>query len=192
MKSYEQLPEGYKEILHIDLQKDKKLMLIVNLLGLIPAVLMGVFLGPIIVYLMVIRQLSPEAMLYGLLGALAGMAVYVVLHEWVHAVFMRRFCTARVKFGFTGMYAYAGSAGYYCRRHYLIIALAPVVIWGTVLAVLNVVLPMVCFLPVYLIQLVNLSGAGGDLYVFLRFRKLPEDILIQDSGVAMTVFSREG
>ncbi len=190
MKSYEVLPEGYGEILKIDLQKDKKLMLIVNLLGCIPMVIMMALLVPIMRWILVVKQaeINGPATCFGLLG---GMLVYVVLHELTHAVFMRRYCRAKVKFGFTGMYAYAGSAGYYCRKHYIIIALAPVVIWGLVLLVMNIVLPVEWFITVYLIQLMNVSGACGDLYVTWRFSKLPKDILVQDSGIAMTVYSRE-
>ncbi len=187
MKSYEQLPEGYREILHIDLQKDKKLMLTVNLLS-IPVCLVMV----VLYFVLLISGKIPAAFeIPQVIAMLVSIFVYVILHEAVHAVFMRRYCTAKVKFGFTGMYAYAGSNGYYCRKHYITIALAPVVIWGIVLAVLNIVLPPVCFLPVYMTQMMNLSGAAGDLYVSWRFRKLPRDILVRDSGVAMTVYSRE-
>jgi hypothetical protein len=42
---------------------------------------------------------------------------------------------------------------------------------------------------VYLIQMVNLSGAGGDIYVTFKFARLPRDILVRDTGVAMTVFA---
>ncbi len=191
MKSYKVLPEGYREILKIDLQKDKKLMLIVNLLGLIPAVIMVALLVPIMQWILVEKRTEMAYGLPEILVLLGGMVAYVILHELTHAVFMRRYCPAKVKFGFTGMYAYAGSAGYYCRKHYITIALAPVVIWGLVLLAMNLVLPLNWFVPVYLIQLMNLSGACGDLYVSWRFSKLPKDILVQDSGIAMTVYSRE-
>ena len=53
MKSYETLPEGYKKILHIDLQKDKKLMLIVNGLALVVSLFMfipAVYIVPVNVF----------------------------------------------------------------------------------------------------------------------------------------------
>lgn len=187
MRSYEQLPAGYREILHIDLQKDKRLMMIVNLLSI------PVFVVMIAVYgiLVAVEKIPLEITAFQWGAVLVCMVVYVIAHEGIHAVFMRRYCTAKVKFGFTGMYAYAGSDGYYCRKHYIIIALAPVVLWGIVLTVLNIALPQACFFPVYMTQMMNLSGAAGDLYVSWRFHKLPEDILIRDSGVAMTVYSQE-
>ena len=87
--------------------------------------------------------------------------------------------------------AFVGSNAYYCRKHYIIIALAPIVVWGVVLGIVNVLVPEDWFYVVYMIQMTNISGAAGDLYVSWKMNRLPEDILIQDSGVAMTVYSAE-
>ena len=187
MKSFTELPEGYAEILHIDLQKDKKLMTIVNVLAVVISVamiLIAAFFVPLGRYF--------AFNMTQLLVLCVGYVAYMVLHELVHGVTMRCFSEAKVKYGFTGMYAFAGSDAYYCRKHYVIIALAPIVVWGIVLGILNFLVPMNWFYVVYLIQVGNISGAAGDLYVSWRFRKLPADILVRDTGVAMTVFSREG
>ena len=104
---------------------------------------------------------------------------------------MKIFGTKKVKYGFTGMYAYAGSDDYYDKKSYIIIALAPIVVWGIVLAIINVLVPYEWFWVVYLIQLINLSGAAGDLFVTVRFSKMPKDILVRDYGVGMTVYSAE-
>ena len=187
MKSYATLPEGYRQILHIDLQNDKKLMLIVNVLGTLIMVAMIVAAA----FVVPLTTMAGSGNLIKLLVLFGGFVLYMVLHEAVHGIFMRRFCDAKVKFGFTGMYAFAGSEGYYCRRHYIIIALAPVVIWGIVLGILNIFVPYDWFYVVYLIQASNVGGAAGDLYVSWRMSKLPEDILVRDSGVAMSVYSQE-
>jgi hypothetical protein len=89
------------------------------------------------------------------------------------------------------MYAYAGSEAYFNKKSYIIIALAPVVIWGAVLGVLCAVLPQSWFWVVYLIQIGNISGAAGDFYVTFKFLKLPKDILVNDTGVAMTVYTKK-
>ena len=73
----------------------------------------------------------------------------------------------------------------------MVIALAPVVFWGIVIAVINVLVPEGWFWVVYMIQVTNLSGAAGDLYVTVKFSRFPKDILIKDHGVGMTVFSKE-
>ena len=42
------------------------------------------------------------------------------------------------------------------------------------------------------LQIGNLSGAAGDLFVTVKFAGMPKDILVQDSGVSMAVYSRSG
>lgn len=187
MNSYTQLPEGYREILHIDLQKDKKLMLIVNVLAI---VVMVVMIGAAACFVPVTDLFTLD--LWQLAVLCLGYIAYMVLHELVHGIFMHRYSGTKVKYGFTGGYAFAASDAYYCRKHYTVIGLAPIVIWGIVLVILNFAVPMSWFYVVYLIQAGNVSGAAGDLYVTWRLKKLPEDILVYDTGVAMTVFSREG
>ena len=191
MKSYRELPQGYRQILSIDLQKDKKLALLVNGMALLLAGVMIAAALPLVP----IRSLFGN---YGLLGIgvklavmYGGMFVYIILHEAVHGIVMRRFSDAKVRFGFTGLYAYAGSDAYYCRKHYIVIALAPIVVWGIVLGVLNLLVPQDWFYVIYMIQIMNVSGAAGDLYVSWKMNRLPADILVRDSGVAMTVYSAE-
>ena len=123
---------------------------------------------------------------------LAGLVLYMVLHEWVHGITMKYFGTKKVKYGFTGLYAFAGSEDYYPKKPYITIALAPIVVWGIVLAVVNGLVPEAWFWVVYFIQICNISGAAGDLYVTCKFSKMPGDILVRDYGVGMTVYSREG
>ena len=192
MKSFEVLPEGYKEILHIDLQKDKKLMLIVNGIAALIMVLMLAVAAFVVPLAGLFDFDDPSELMYKMGARCLGSIAYIILHEAVHGIFMRRYCAARVKFGFTGIYAFAGSEGYYCRKHYITIALAPIVVWGIVLLIVNLLVPLPWFYVVYFIQVTNISGAAGDLYVSRKMSKLPPDILVRDTGVAVTVFIREG
>ena len=71
------------------------------------------------------------------------------------------------------------------------IALAPVVVLGAVLLGLNLYFSGgAAFWVVYIVQICNVGGAAGDIYVTFRFMRLPKDILVQDSGVAMTVSAK--
>lgn len=190
MRSYRQLPAQYRPMRRIDLQQDKKAFWIVNGLALaIAALLAGV--GLLLVPLETVYEASMGAFMAKGAVMILGSIAYVFAHEWVHGIFMKRFGGGKVHYGFTGLYAYAGSEDYFCKRHYIVIALAPIAVWGTVLAALNLLLPQAWFWPVYFIQITNLSGAAGDLYVSLLLKKLPQDSLIQDSGVAMVVYGRE-
>lgn len=191
MKAMGSLPEGYKEIYSIDLQKDKKMSLFVNLLAVIIAVLLLVpmhFLIPI----SSLFDMSSGLVNYMIrfLALIVLMIVYMVLHELVHGVAMKICGTKKVKYGFTGLYAFAGSDDYYDIKSYIFIALAPVVLLGIVIAIINPFVPLEWFWVIYFLQIVNLSGAAGDLFVTVKFSRLPKDILIKDYGVGMTVFSK--
>lgn len=188
MNSCTELPEGYKPVLQIDLQKDKRLALLVNGIALLIVLVLFGISACFVPIDTIFDVTDPFLVLCKFFALCVGTLVYVILHEAVHGIVMRHFCEAKVKFGFTGMYAYAGSAGYYCRRHYIIIALAPIVVWGVVLGLVNLLVPVSWFYVVYFIQVMNLSGGAGDLYVTWKMHKMPPDILVRDSGVAMTVF----
>lgn len=192
MKSVKALPDGYSEIFSVNLQKDKKTALLINILALIIAAVFGVpmhFYVPFTTLFDMQNGLKNYIIRFAcLLGLLV---VYMILHELVHGITMKIAGTKKVKYGFTGLYAFAGSDDYYDKTTYIIIALAPIVVLGTVLAVINAFVPENWFWVVYFIQLSNISGAAGDLYVSFKFMKLPKDILVKDSGVGMTVYSKE-
>lgn len=193
MRAVEALPEGYREIYSVNLQKDKKTAILVNLLAVLIAVLLIV---PMHFVISIFTLFSFEAGIHNyylrMLALIVLTVVYMVLHELVHGVAMKICGTKKVKYGFTGLYAFAGSTDHYDKKSYIFIALAPVVLWGVVLAVINLFVPSEWFWVVYFIQVTNLSGAAGDLFVTVRFSSLPNDILVQDCGVGMTVFSKTG
>ena len=194
-KTCTELPESYRELFVIDLKKDKKLFTLVN--GIALAILavfavIGLFVSPVGAFVGWLFDMEQGLLPYMLrfVGLIAAIALYVVLHEAVHGVCMKHFSGVKPHYGFNLAYAYAGSSAYFSKKDYLIIGLAPIVVWGVVLAVIGCVVPPEMFWYVYLIQLVNLSGAAGDLYVTWRFSRLPDDILVNDTGVTMTVYGK--
>ena len=187
--SLEQLPSGYEPAFSVNLQKDKKLAVLVNLIALALAAVMAIpmhFHIPIQTLFDLSEGLSLYLIRFGTL--LLALFAYIVLHEAVHGITMKLFGCHRVKFGFTGLYAYAGTEEYLFKWPYLVVALAPVILWGAVFAILCCVIPTSWFWWVYILQIMNISGAAGDLYVTIRFLRLPRNILVQDQGVSMTVF----
>lgn len=182
------LPAGYREVRKIDLMRSKREAVIINVLALAITVVMialGFLLCP-----------SSGSLRVGLgtflsIGALlVGIVFYMILHELVHGVFMQAFSGVRPRYGFTGMYAYAGSGALFSRRQYLLIAFAPVVLLGAALAVLNVAFYETAFWVVYIVQVVNISGAAGDLYVGCLIARANNSVLIRDTGTDMTLFAR--
>ncbi len=192
MKAYKSLPENYREIFSVDLQKDKKTALLVNVLAIVIAVAMAVpmsFYVPFTSLFDMEKGFVAYFVRFSIL--LVSIVAYMILHELVHGITMKMCGTKKVKYGFTGMYAFAGSDGYYDKRSYITIALAPVVVWGIVLAAINALVPEEWFWVVYIIQITNISGAAGDFYVTAKFAGLPKDILVKDIGVGMSVYSAE-
>ena len=117
--------------------------------------------------------------------------IYMILHELIHGVTMKICGTKKVKYGFTGLYAFAGSKDYYDKNSYIAIALMPVIVFFFVFLILCFMLPKEWFWVVCLLQITNISGATGDFFVTVKFLQFPKDILISDSGVEMTVYSKQ-
>lgn len=192
MKAIKELPVGYKKIFSVNLQKDKKIATIINVGAILIAVLMAVpmnFYIPISTLFDFTQGVKNYFTRFIVL--MVSMIAYLILHEAVHGIAMKICGTKKVKYGFTGLYAYAGSDDFYDKKSYIFIALAPVVLWGIVLAVVNCFVSQNWFWVVYLIQISNISGAAGDIYVTAKFSKMPSDILVTDCGVGMTVYSAE-
>ncbi|MBQ9784055.1 MAG: DUF3267 domain-containing protein [Clostridia bacterium] len=189
MRSTKDLPREYRETAQINLQSNKKELLLVN--G--GAILIAIVMTAIALIFVPVNSFfdleTPMPTVLRIGAMLVGMIVYLVLHEAVHCIFMRAFCReVKPTFGFTGIYAYAASRAYFCRRDYLTVALSPVVIWGIVLIVLNVLVPRPWFWVVYFVQIINVSGAAGDLYVTARMLRMPSTLLVQDDGVSMRIY----
>jgi len=184
-----ELPQGYAEIRKIDLAENKKASFLVNIVAfgiLILLFFIGLFFGPPTVIILD----DFLNLLLNLLGMWLAIVLYIVAHEFVHGIFIKKYSGKRAKYGFTGAYAFAGSDAYFNKRQYIVIALAPVVLWGVIFFLLNIFLPVEWFWPVYLVQMMNISGAVGDIYVTRQVCKLPADLLIKDAGVSMTMYSR--
>jgi len=182
MKSTNTLPEGYKRIYSVDLHKNKKMLFTVNVTAII---IMLAMILPVCFYI----PIGIPGFLH-LAVLIAGYILYIILHELVHGIAMKLCGTKKVKYGFKGVYAFAGSDDYYGKKSYIFIALAPVILWGIVLLAINLFVPAQWFWAVYFIQIGNVSGAAGDFFVTLKFFRMPADILVKDYGVGMEVYSK--
>ena len=190
MKSYAKLPQGYAPYASIDLLHNKKQFWIVNGLSLALCVLM---LVPPFLWgyspLDFNGEGSLPAYFLRVSAAIVGLLAYIALHELTHGAVMMA-CNAKVHYGYKVAYAYAGSYAYFTRTAYAVIALAPVVVWGVIFAVLAVCLPREWFWVVWLWQLMNISGASGDFYCTCRILRASRGTLVQDTGTAMTFYQR--
>ena len=105
-------------------------------------------------------------------------------------MFIKQYSGKRAKYGFTGLYAYAGSDAYFGKRQYIVIALAPMVLFGMVSLALNLLLPSQWFWAIYILQIMNLSGTVGDFYVTYPICRFKSDVLTHDEGFTMVFYSK--
>ncbi len=190
MKAYRSLPQGYGKKQVIDLQKDKKTALKVNIGGA-AAMILTLLAGHFIVPVGEVFSAGIGAYFLRFGALLLGYAAYIALHELTHAAVMKAVGGGSVKFGFTGLYAFAGSEeDYFDKGSYICVALAPLVLWGIIFGVLAAALPRDWFWVVWFLQAGNIGGAAGDVYVTGRTLKQKKTVLVRDMGVNMTMYDK--
>lgn len=186
------LPEGYTLSKEIDLQKDKKAAIIVNVMAVVimaAMVILGMFISSESFFYE--KEISID--LFMLLVVIIAVIIYMLLHEAVHGVFIKLFCGHNPQIGAKlPLYLFAGQKdAYFSKWRFCIIALSPVVIWGIVLLGLNILLPQY-FWAVYFIQAINIGGAAGDYYVtYILLSKMPKDVLVNDDGLSMRFYTKK-
>lgn len=189
--SIKTLPDGYGTYERIDLKTNRKQATIVNTSALVLAiivVMIGLRILPFSVWRDSLENLS--GFYLRLIIFMVGMIGYFVLHELVHGIFISIFGKVRARYGVTGAYAYAGTdKAYFKKGQYTIIALAPVVLWGLVLVLLQNLVSATWFWVIYAIQVCNIAGAAGDFFVVFKVLRAPKGTLVQDTGTSMTFFA---
>ncbi len=191
MKAYYSLPEGYKEILQVNMQTDKKTAAKING-GAVIAMAVVVLIGHFIIPIKEFFDMNSVSRYFIRLGVLmAAYIAYMVLHELTHGAVMKAVGGRKVEFGFTGLYAFAGShEDYFDKSSYRCIALAPLVVWGIIFGVLTLTVPRDWFWIIWFLQAGNICGAAGDVYITAKLWNMPSSILIRDTGVDMTIYGR--
>ncbi|MDR0532304.1 MAG: DUF3267 domain-containing protein [Oscillospiraceae bacterium] len=193
--NYDTLPEGFQCVRTVDL-KDKKLAQKLNLLAL------PVFLGLVVpmIFLVPPNLAALPETISGLfrywlllLFWLVALIALTILHELIHAFAMRLVAKAKPGFGFTGLVAYCNcETKYICKRHYYVIALAPLVSITILLGVACFLLPPAWFWFSYGALAAHAASAMGDVWICTLFARLPPDILMIDRGAKMDVYSKRG
>lgn len=189
---YETLPEGYTEIYHID-AKDKKTGLVFNLAAF------GIMIAVIAVAVAVIiigvgAERSFEFLGFPLLVMVAGMILYVVLHELLHGVAYKALTGRRLTFGMSWSCAFCGVPDIYVSRRTALVALVtPFAVFTLVLIPLAAVLYFISlsyFFSVAMILAMHLGGCIGDLYMLclLLFKFKDRTLLMKDTGPEQYIY----
>ena len=183
-----ELPHDFEEYLVMDLLQNRKELKTISILSLVIVIVM-VVLGILILNMTDAHgEFSWGGFLLKAVVLVFGILLYMVLHELVHGVFIKKYSGKKAYYGYGFGYAYASSDAYFNKKSYIVIALSPVILWGIVLLVLNFVLPFSWFWVIYGIQIMNLSGAAGDFYVSYKISNLTDNILIFDSETKTIVY----
>lgn len=181
---------GYKECTKIDLVKNKKEALLVNIYGIIIMVVMAVFIPLLIMGGIIEFNLETTFPLFFIV-LLISLILYIPLHEIVHGIVLKNYTDEKLSFGWKLVYAYCGSKeAVVNRKEYYAVALAPLLVFSVVFISLMVLNPSLS-LVWYVMEIMNVSGSVGDIYVSVKLRKeKSRDILITDSGTDMSFWSR--
>ncbi|MDY4611280.1 MAG: DUF3267 domain-containing protein [Sphaerochaetaceae bacterium] len=187
-----ELPDGYRLIGAIDLQKDPKSVRVISLMAVaigIACYFVGRMRTPIGNTFLFSGRFSASAVRISC--AFACMFLYLILHEWIHGVFIRFLGKVKPKYGYEGIYLYAGTdQAWFDRKSYIVIALAPIVVWGLVLGFISWISADDWFWVFYFVQIINLSGSAGDLFITVKMLRMPAGTLVQDTGTAMAFYGR--
>lgn len=185
IKPVKELPDNYEVIKKIDFDDDKKTLILINVFSVILGLLvLAIPLAGGITRFCV----SPKIFIFAAIWTLALGAIYIVLHELVHGIFIYYFTKEKPYFGFTKGLFYTGTDYFIPKLQYIIVALSPVVILGGILHLIYMNLDGYMFWIFYLIQMLNISGAIGDYYVTIVSLKLPKDIYSRDYGAKMDFY----
>ncbi len=192
------LPDGYIRVGRLDVLKDRRLLVWMNILGLI------LFFGFALVFTHLVFWLRPEAAgrlwqgtIHGwrdflqVTGMLLGVAIaIVVLHEAAHGVFFWLFTRSIPHFEFKIVYAAASAPGWYLPRlQYVVVGLAPIVLLSLLGVAAMAVVPH-AWLPMLTAFLVfNASGSVGDLIVVAWVLVSRRARLALDETTAVTLFA---
>ena len=178
-----QLPPNYQFDMKMDLKKDKKINIAIQALCLfIVAIMIGLAMW---LNFPTKNNWSTGATI---LVTVAMCAVYMIMHELIHGVFLKLFSSVKPKYFARFPFLCTGSEAYFNKRSFSIIALAPVVIWGILLVAMLIFLPTNYFLSVFIVTTLNFAGAAGDYFQVCTISKLSPRALIQDDGKETKVF----
>lgn len=189
------LPSGYRRIITLELKRNSRLAITVNALAaaaVVPLLILGLILKPIGKAYAAIDFHQAWLLLLQPLFLIIGIAAYTFLHEGVQGLLIRIVTGTSPTFGFSGLSLYACSDRQYIgKKTYLLLSLGPSAFLFLLLLILNIALPDFCFWIVYFVQMVNITGMVGDVYIAGLIRRMPEDLLVRDRGVDISFYSKE-
>ena len=186
------LPAGYFQSGQIDLKKDKRLAILLNIGSFIVFAISFYLLSAFTAWVRPnIITFSGTITVANMLSALGLTVILLLLHEGIHGLFFWVFSRSRPVFGMRPLYAYAGApTWFFPRRQYAITALGPLVIIAAVGLLFLMVAPAGWVLMIAFLVAINTGGAIGDIFVFNRLLKSSPTSFANDTGDVVTFYER--
>jgi hypothetical protein len=190
--STQTLPHGYTQTGEVNLKKDKRLAIVLNILAFLIFILIFYLLSLFGAMLRSGTTNISGSISAGAMILLIGLTVFIlIVHELIHGFFFWLFSRSRPVFALRPLYAYAGAPGWYFpKRQYAITALGPLVIIGAVGLLLMLLAPVSWLLTISFLVALNTGGAIGDIFVFFRLLKSSPTTFANDTGDVVTFFER--
>jgi len=188
--STQMLPDGYVQSGEINLKKDKRLSILLNIGAFIIFIPMFYLLSGFIALVRPDITNFSVTITIGKVFSAIGLVVFVlIIHEIIHGLFFWIFSHGRPVFALRPLYAYAGApTWFFPKRQYAITALGPLIIIGAVGLLLLLLAPISWMLMIALLVALNTSGAIGDVFVFFRLLKCSPTSFANDTGEVVTFF----
>lgn len=190
--STQTLPVGYIQSGQIDLKKDKRLAILLNIGAFIVFIPMFYLLSAFTASVRPdIKNFSETITIGNVLGALGLTVVVLIIHEIIHGLFFWIFSRGMPVFALRPLYAYAGApTWFFPKRQYAITALGPLVIIGAVGLLLLLLAPISWIPMIAFLVALNTGGAMGDLLAFIRLLKCSPTSFTNDTGDVVTFYER--
>jgi hypothetical protein len=188
------LPETYSLAWEVDMKKDLRLNIILQVVGTILLFGFGWGFWEMLQWLRPGFSLDPFLLSQPLLAALLALLaifLWITAHELIHGAFFWLFSQDKPQFGYGLGYFYAAMPGWFFPKWpYLAVGLAPLVLLSLLGMLLMPFLPAYWAGFVFLGTIINAGGAVGDLYVCFRIALEAQDVYIRDRGDGFEVFRR--
>jgi len=191
--STQTLPEGYAQSGEINLKKNKRLAITLNIVAFFVFVLIFYLLSSFAALVRPDLMNTSGSMTAGGWAVLVGLVVILfTIHELIHGFFFWVFTRSKPVFALRLFYAYAGASDWYIpTRQFAFVAVGPLVIIGAVGLLLILLAPIRWIMFIIFFVAMNTGGSAGDLLVLTRLVKLPPTCLANDTGDVVTFYERQ-
>jgi hypothetical protein len=191
LKPTKTLPDHYSLDVTLDLSKNLRVMVWLNLVGLVLFFLFGALFWGLFTRVRPDFNLRPfgTGTMVGLMIFVIVSVLVIVIHELVHGFFFWIYLRERPTIGFRGAYAFAAAPSWYIpRSQFMVIGLAPLVVISAVgLLMLNVIPDGLLSVSLFGLTF-NAAGAVGDLFVVGWLLTKPGSVLVNDKGDRFSIF----